>query len=96
MTKKTEELARKIEAARNKKIEKALGRTNSDYQIAFDMLTNLAGCVLMGLALGVLFQNVFHTPVALTAGLTFFGGFVGLFQVVRQAIQADKAKKIKK
>lgn len=92
MTKRTEELAQKIEAARQKKIEKALGRPNSDYQIAFDMLTNLAGCVLMGLALGVLFQNVFHTPVILTVGLTFFGGFVGLFQVVRQAIQIEHQK----
>ena len=95
MTKKTEELARKIELTRNKKIEKVSAHSNSDYQIAFDMLTNLAGCVLMGLALGVLFQNVFHTPVALTTGLTFFGGFVGLFQVIRQAIQMDRIKKVK-
>ncbi len=96
MTQETKELAQKIEQARNKRIKKVFQRPTSDYQIAIDMLTNLIGCVLMGLALGVLFQNVFQTPVELTVCLTFFGGFVGLFQAVREALTAGQEKKNKK
>ncbi|MBQ9089994.1 MAG: AtpZ/AtpI family protein [Alphaproteobacteria bacterium] len=88
MTKKTEILAQKIKEAQNKntKPHKPAPAFFSGYKTVIDILTNLIGCVLMGLALGVLFQNLFATPSYLTALLTVFGGFVGLVQVVRQAI----------
>lgn len=94
MTKKTEALARKIEAAQQAKIKKALDKPQNAYQFAFDVLTNLFGCVLMGLALGVLFQNLFQTPALLTVGLAVFGSFVGLYQVVRQAIEWERKGKV--
>ncbi len=93
MTKKTEELAKRIEAAKDERVEKVFVKPQMGPQLAYDMLTNMFGCVLMGTALGVLFQNLFHTPAALTAGLTFFGFIVGLFQIVRQAMSYERKGK---
>ncbi len=93
MTEKTEDLAQRIQAQKDKKVEKVLRKPHTGPQLAYDMLTNMFGCVLMGTALGVLFQNLFHTPAALTAGLTFFGFIVGLFQIVRQAMYYERKGK---
>lgn len=91
MTKRTDQLGQKIQEAKNKTTHpvKQTSAFFSGYKTVIDVLTNLIGCVLMGLALGVLFQNLFATPPALTAFLTIFGGFVGLIQVVRQAILSE-------
>ncbi len=90
MTKKTDELAARIQAAQDEKVEKVLKKPQTGAQLAYEMLTIMIGCVLMGVSLGVLFQNLFHTPAALTAGLTFFGCVVGLFQVVKQAMYYER------
>ncbi len=93
MTKKTEDLAKRIKAAKEEKVEKILRKPQTGPQMAYDMLTIIIGCVLMGASLGVLFQNLFHTPASLTAGLTFFGMVVGLFQIVRQAMSYERKGK---
>lgn len=87
MTKKTDELAQKIEKKKAKLEKKPAAASQNGYQTALDMLTNLFGCVLIGLSLGVLFQNLFHTPALLTAGLTIFGGIAGLWSVVNYAMK---------
>lgn len=87
MTKKTDALAQKIAQEQAKLAPAPSASKQNGYQTALDMLTNLIGCVLIGVSLGVLFQNLFHTSVLLTAGLTIFGGIAGLWSVVRYAIQ---------
>lgn len=87
MTKKTEDLAKKIKAQKQKQSQKTIAISSGGYQTAIDLLTNLCGCVLIGLSLGILFQNLFNTSALLTAGLTIFGGFAGLWSVVRYAIK---------
>ncbi|MBQ3117006.1 MAG: hypothetical protein IJC11_01620 [Alphaproteobacteria bacterium] len=93
MTKETDELARKIALEQEKRQQKQLCHSTNGYQIAFELLTNLFGCVLIGLSLGLLFQNIFHTSVLLTAGLTVFGGVAGLWSVVRYALDKERKGK---
>lgn len=91
MTKETEELAKKIKKAQNAKQEvKSLKPGFSGYQVAINLLTNLLGCVLIGASLGVLFQNLFNTPVMLTAGLTILGGIAGLWSVIKYAMHVEE------
>ena len=65
------------------------------YNIAVVMLTDLLGCILVGLAIGLFFQKFFHTSALLTAGMTFLGGIAGVYTVIRFAIQEDKGTKKK-
>jgi F0F1-type ATP synthase assembly protein I len=60
------------------------------YSIAINILTDLLGCVLIGLGLGVLFQRVFDTTHLVTAVFTILGGIAGLWTVIRYAIALDK------
>lgn len=91
MTKETEELAKKIQKARNAKQETENTKSSvSGYQVAVNLLTNLLGCVLIGASLGVLFQNLFITPVLLTACLTVLGGLAGLWSVIKYVMHMEE------
>ena len=87
MTKKTDNLAKKIAAQKKLQEPKKTSANLNGYQVAVDMITNLFGCILIGLSLGVLCQNLFNTSSLLTAGLTIFGGFAGLWSVIRSAMK---------
>lgn len=87
MTQKTELLAKKIAAQKQKHTSDTVLKKTSGFQTAVELLTNLFGCVLIGFSLGILFRNLFNTPPLLTAGLTIFGGFAGLWSVIRYAIR---------
>ena len=87
MTKQTEALAKKIAAQKKLQEPKKTSTNLNGYQVAFEMITNLFGCILIGLSLGVLCQNLFNTSSLLTAGLTIFGGFAGLWSVIRSAMK---------
>lgn len=93
MTKKTEELASEIRQVRQEqKQSQASGSVQSGYSITINLLTDLVGCVLIGLSLGIFFQRVFNTSPILTAGLTLLGGVAGLWTVIRQAIRLQKKR----
>ncbi len=62
----------------------------SGYSIAINILTDLFGCVLIGLGLGVLFQKIFDTTFLVPAAFTVLGGIAGLWTVMRYAIALDK------
>ena len=63
------------------------------YNISITMMTDLLGCILVGLAVGLLFQKVFHTSVLLTAGLTLLGGIAGFYTVIRFILAEEKKQK---
>lgn len=91
MTEETEKLAEKISEAKQEQNEKnAVVPEKSGYSIIINILTDLFGCVLIGLSLGVLFQRVFETSHVVTALFTVLGGVAGLWTVIRYAIALDK------
>ncbi len=87
MTKRTDDLAKKIAAQKKQQEPRKTGSNLHGYQTIVEMITNLFGCILIGLSLGVLCQNLFNTSSLLTAGLTIFGGFAGLWSVIRYAMK---------
>lgn len=91
MTKETDELASHIEKARHEHLEDAtVHDINTGYGTTINVLTDLFGCVLIGLGLGVLFQHLFDTSILLTAGLTILGGIAGLWTVARYGLSIEK------
>lgn len=93
MTKETEELAKKIKNAKSTKRKTQNTKTSvSGYSVIVNLLTDLLGCILVGASLGVLFQNLFYTPVLLTAGLTVLGGIAGLWTVIKYMIHMEGNK----
>ena len=91
MTNKTDALAQKIEEVQNKYNKHEVSEpTQNGYQIFSDVLINLFGSIIVACSLGVFCQNVFHTPVLFTICLTVFGGFAGLWSVVRSMMQLSK------
>ncbi len=91
MTQETDNLQRDIEAVKHKMSEPANPLTASvGYNTTVYILTDLLGCILIGLALGVFFQKVFDTSILLTAILTLLGGVAGLWTVIRYAMQLQK------
>ncbi len=60
------------------------------YNVAITIMTNLLGCIFVGLALGVLLQILFHTSVLFTAGLTLLGGIAGLYSTVRYGLSQER------
>ena len=97
MTKETDELAFHIQQIRDEQTnQNRPNLTQTGYGTTINLLTDLFGCVLIGLGLGVLFQNLFNTSILLTAGLTIFGGIAGLWTVVRYALSLEKKERDKK
>lgn len=93
MTQETDELAEQIRHVKDDRQEENTPHpTRSGYGIAINILTDLFGCVLIGLGLGVLFQEVFGTSAYVTASLTMLGGIAGLWTVIRYGINLDKQK----
>lgn len=94
MTKETDELATHIEQARHEHLEdKTVHEINTGYGTTINVLTDLFGCVLIGLGLGVLFQHLFDTSILLTAGLTILGGIAGLWTVARYGLSIGKKER---
>lgn len=93
MTEETDELGGYIQQIKQKhKDENVPHRENSGYSVAINILTDLFGCVLIGLGLGVLFQKVFDASYLVTAAFTMLGGIAGLWTVIRYGIALDKQK----
>ena len=80
------------EKIRSLKKEKKAARKGSaqGYNIAIIMMTDLISCVLIGFAIGLFFQKIFHTHVLLTVFLTFLGGIAGFYSVIRFALAEEK------
>ena len=68
------------------KINPAVG----GYNVAITIMTNLLGCIFVGMALGILSQILFHTSVLFTAGLTLLGGIAGLYSTVRYGLSQER------
>lgn len=91
MTQETTELSKKIEAKKMEKMEKSLTDNRlSGYQIFSNVLIDLVGCIIIGLSLGVLSQNLFGTSSKLTVFLTILGGISGIWSVTKYLISLDK------
>lgn len=95
MTLETDNLQRDIQAARDKQTEPANPLSASvGYNTAVYILTDLLGCILVGLALGIFFQKVFDTSILLTAILTLLGGIAGLWTVIRYAMNLQRQQEV--
>lgn len=91
MTKETDELANQInEIKRQHEDEQRPHPTEEGWSTTINVLTDLLGCVLIGLGLGVFLQSVFNTSVLVTASLTILGGIAGLWTVIRYALSLEK------
>lgn len=96
MTKETDELASHIQHIRDAQTEENKPHpADTGFGTTINVLTDLFGCVLIGLALGVLFQQLFDTSILVTAGLTIFGGVAGLWTVVRYGLSLEKKERDK-
>ena len=95
MTKETSILAEKINTLKNKHVEKdkVTARRPSGYQIVTEVIVDLLGCVLIGVSLGVVFQNIFGASEKLTVVLTILGGIAGIWSVIKYAISLEKDSK---
>lgn len=60
------------------------------YNVAITIMTNLLGCIFVGMVLGVLLQILFNTSVLFTAGLTLLGGIAGLYSTVRYGLSQER------
>lgn len=93
MTEETDELGKQIRQVKQAHTDEITPHPEKrGYSIAINILTDLFGCVLIGLGLGVLSQTVFDTSPLVTAGLTILGGVAGLWTVIRYGISLDKGK----
>lgn len=94
MTQETRDLSQEINAALQKKDRPGRLRKLSDgYGTTINLLTDLFGCVLIGLALGLVARAYLGASVLWVAGLTILGGIAGLWTVVRYALAQDKKEK---
>lgn len=91
MTEETDELAEQIRQVKQERAEEIKPHPEKrGYSIAINILTDLFGCVLIGLGLGVLIQTLFDTSPLVTAGFTILGGVAGLWTVIRYGMSLDK------
>lgn len=91
MTEETDKLGEYIQHLKDERHESELPHPEkTGYSIAINILTDLFGCVLIGLGLGVLFQKVFDTTYLVPAAFTILGGIAGLWTVIRYAMSLDK------
>lgn len=88
MTQETDDLKQAIEAARTRQSDVPNPTSGIvGYNTTVYILTDLLGCILVGMALGVFFQKIFGTSIVLTAVLTLLGGVAGLWTVIRYAMR---------
>ena len=85
------DLQEKIHSLKKREKEKSRS-SDQGYGIAIVMMTDLVSCILIGLAIGLFFQKMFHTHVLLTAFLTILGGIAGFYSVVRFALSEGKKR----
>lgn len=91
MTEETDKLGAHIQHLKDERHEDELPHPEkTGYSIAINILTDLFGCVLIGLGLGVLFQKMFDTTYLVPALFTILGGLAGLWTVIRYAVALDK------
>ena len=91
MTKETDELGEHIQYIRQEHAaEEVPHPEKTGYSIVINILTDLFGCVLIGLGLGVLFQKMFDTTYLVPALFTILGGLAGLWTVIRYAVALDR------
>ena len=93
MTQETEHLQQDIDQIKHKLSEPANPLTASvGYNTTVYILTDLLGCIFVGLGIGVFFQKVLGTSILLTAVLTLLGGVAGLWTVTRYAMRLQKTQ----
>lgn len=91
MTQATDELKKHIEQIKQEQqSENKIRLGKPGYNATINILTDLFGCVLIGLAIGVAAQTYLDTSVLLTASLTILGGVAGLWTVVRYGLAIQK------
>lgn len=96
MTQQTDCLKEKIDASKKAHLDKSVPTSKPvGYNTAVYMMTDLFGCIVVGLGLGLFLQKFFHTSVFLTFGLTILGGIAGLWTTIRyaMALQRQQDKK---
>ena len=88
MTQETDHLQQDIDKVKNKLSEPENPLSASvGYNTTVYMLTDLLGCIFVGLGIGVFSQKILGTSILLTAILTLLGGFAGLWTVIRYALR---------
>lgn len=91
MTQETEQLKERIDQIKTEQnVENQVHLGKPGYNATLNILTDLFGCVLVGLGLGVFSQMLFDTSVLLTGALTILGGVAGLWTVVRYGLAIGK------
>lgn len=98
MTQETDHLQKDIDKIKNKLSEPANPLTDAvGYNTTVYILTDLLGCIFVGLGIGVFFQKVLGTSILLTAILTLLGGIAGLWTVTRYGMRLQtKQEKFQK
>lgn len=95
MTEEIKQLDDKIQKLRQiRQNQEKISKVLSGYNVAVTIITNLLGCIFVGLSIGILLQLLFHTSALLTAGLTLLGGVAGLYSTVRYGL--DQERKLNK
>ena len=91
MTQQTDSLNEEIKAAKKAGLEQSdIPAKPVGYNTAIYIMTDLFGCIVVGLGLGLFLQKFFHTSAFLTFGLTILGGIAGLWTTIRYAIALQK------
>lgn len=91
MTQETDDLKHHIKGMKDKLRDRPNPTTGGvGYNTAVYILTDLFGCIFVGLAVGVFLQKVFDTSILLTATLTLLGGIAGLWTVSRYGMNLGK------
>ena len=93
MTTELTDLQEKIKHFKEPSQSKGTNNIANGYNISMTMMTDLLGCILVGLAIGLLCQKLLHTSVLLTAGLTLLGGIAGFYTVIRFILAEEKKQK---
>lgn len=94
MTQETQNLSHEInEVRKDHKQTVSWKRLSDGYSTTLSLLTDLFGCVLVGVALGFFVHIYLGASILWVAGLTVLGGVAGLWTVVRYAMNQDRKGK---
>lgn len=90
MTKETDELAKQIRSIqKGEKNASKPGALQSGYNITINLLTDLFGCIVVGLGLGLIVYK-YSNSVLLLGAFTILGGIAGLWTTIRYALKLQK------
>ena len=90
MTQETKDLQAKIDARRTLNDGSASTKT-SGFGFSMAMMMDLVCSLLVGLGLGVIIQQYWHTSVFVVVIFTLLGGTAGLVSVVKTGLKRSKS-----